>query len=102
MCVCSRYPVLRTKCDRRMAVRWWCVGRCLSLLVAVLQAVLPGVSACTGRTVLNQTTGTVTDGTGKYPPSAHCEWLIDGKYPICHFSYFCRNLFFFAGISVIN
>ncbi|KAK2177051.1 hypothetical protein NP493_620g00007 [Ridgeia piscesae] len=35
------------------------------------------VATCSGRSVLNATTGVITDGTGNYPVSASCEWLID-------------------------
>ena len=34
---------------------------------------------CSGRKVFHETWGIITDGTGKYPASAHCEWLIIGK-----------------------
>ena len=38
-----------------------------------------GTEACSGRVILNSTSGSISDGPGNYPPSAHCEWLIDGK-----------------------
>ena len=35
---------------------------------------------CSGRVVLNTTTGYISDGIGNYPAPSHCEWLIDGKF----------------------
>lgn len=46
-----------------------------TLILLILPSTIFG---CTGRTVLNSSTGTLTDGPDNYPPSAHCEWLIDG------------------------
>ena len=50
---------------------------CLILTVNVL-LVLPA-EGCKGRTILNATTGIITDGPKNYLMSVHCEWLIDGK-----------------------
>ena len=33
---------------------------------------------CRGRKVFNETSGMISDGTGKYPEATHCEWLIQG------------------------
>jgi len=38
----------------------------------------PNNTSCIGRRVYNDTWGIVTDGAGRYPDSAHCEWLIQG------------------------
>src|SRR6218665_298684 len=38
--------------------------------------------SCSGREVLTAPSGLITDGQGDYPPSAHCEWLIQGEH--CH------------------
>ena len=48
-------------------------------LVALVPLRLHQVAACTGRSMLNATSGVITDGAGNYPASANCEWLIDGK-----------------------
>ena len=48
----------------------------LTSLLVILH--VPAVSACSGRQVLNVTSGVITDGRGEYPASAHCEWLIIG------------------------
>ena len=34
--------------------------------------------SCSGRHILNATTGILTDGIGNYSASEHCEWLIQG------------------------
>ena len=69
-------------CQHRVAtVRWWYYftqGTIFTLMV--FTHLLPPVSPCKGRTVLNATQGTISDGPDDYPESAHCEWLIDGEY----------------------
>ena len=58
---------------------WWQI--CSSvLLVPLLPLVVTAVTnGCSGRVVLSETSGAISDGSGNYPASAHCEWLIDGK-----------------------
>lgn len=62
--------------DKMLAA--WC--QITWLLLAGLVAILEGVVACRGRQVYNDTAGVITDGDGDYPESAHCEWLIIGKF----------------------
>ena len=68
--------------NEEMKTLW---GKIMNLRVCILAIYviglfdLPGASACSGRRVLNETSGEITDGSGDYPASAHCEWLIIGK-----------------------
>ena len=50
-------------------------------MIWALQCVLRinASEGCSGRVVLNTTTGYISDGVGNYPAPSHCEWLIDGK-----------------------
>ena len=40
--------------------------------------------ACSGRQIYNSTSGVITDGTGDYPMSTNCEWLITGNVSYHH------------------
>ena len=50
----------------------------IALLLFVISIGFHVTESCSGRKVFNDTWGIITDGTGKYPASAHCEWLIKG------------------------
>jgi len=58
------------------------------------------VATCSGRSVLNATTGVITDGTGNYPVSASCEWLIDGKWNVFFVSCSFHSLSWSVGWSI--
>ena len=60
-------------------------------LAALVPLRLHQVAACSGRSMMNATSGVITDGAGNYPASANCEWLIDGKLFTAYFSFYQRK-----------
>ena len=54
----------------------------LWLLLYTILNLWPYVEAkpCSGRQIYTASYGVITDGSADYPASAHCEWLIQGKY----------------------
>jgi len=84
--ICSSvlYVTLLTCVD----TRWLCV--CVTVQVSVICGSVLYVTLltcidteskpCSGRQVHTDSHGVITDGFGDYPASAHCEWLIRGKF----------------------
>ncbi len=58
---------------------WWQICSSVLLLTLLPLVVTAVTTGCSGRVVLTETSGAISDGSGNYPASAHCEWLIDGK-----------------------
>ena len=50
------------------------------VLVTLSKLWVASGDSCAGRKIYNAMSGIITDGTGDYPISAHCEWLIEGQY----------------------
>lgn len=66
----------------RDGIKMFAPSLSLGLVILVLQHVgeVKASEGCSGRVVLNSTTGYISDGVGNYPAPSHCEWLIDGKF----------------------
>jgi len=63
------------QCTSMLSVAWLLSVYCTMLMWKEVQA-----KPCTGREVYTASHGVITDGRGDYPASAHCEWLIHGKF----------------------
>ena len=49
-------------------------------VLSVWFALMRSAVACSGRVhIVDSLKGEITDGGGKYNPSRHCEWLIEGE-----------------------
>ena len=60
------------------------MGRKTFFFLCCIIVTLPAcVVACTGRAILTDSSGSISDGEAKYDKYSRCEWLIDGRFSSC-------------------